>query len=75
MWLHFNKNDEFQGYSFPLWALTPIAVIMILLVGLLWPIIGPLYALYTYNEGKKAAAIALLVSVICWFLGACGGCK
>lgn len=72
MWLHFNKKDEFQGYSFPFWALTPLYVIFILLVGILWPIVGPLYALYCYNEGKKAAAIALLVSVVFWFLGVFG---
>lgn len=72
MWLHFNKFDEFTGYSLPVWAFAPLMVIFLLLVFIAWPITAIAMSLYCFNMGKRIYGWLFLVTIPIWLFKVLG---
>lgn len=68
MWLHFNKFDEYTGFSLPVWALTPLFVVFLILVMLLWPIAALGMSLDCFNKGRNICGWLFLFTIPIWFM-------
>lgn len=73
MWLHFNKFDEYTGYTLPVWVFVPAFIIAVVMIFIFWPITAIAMSLYCFNEGKKVLGWAFLITIPLWIMRCFGG--